>query len=322
MARSFVAYLLSILSLTATGQIEKQLLPSDIKQQTVVTEPVTLSRGFFRSGFWVSYGVVDKYFDYEGTKKYYLNSTWGSATSYLFNFQYGITSRLMVDINIPVNSAREQFSGLTVQPEINADAPETSNLKGKGIGDGSVRLAFQVIDEKNHRISLTGTLEATIPTGEKNPTNIRNLREYNLPTGSGFWSTGGKLMARTILYPYSITAYAGYVSRFSGKKLATPSDLAETEFRDGNSFEAGGSFNLHLNDWIVTANHIRYLYKGEGEIREPFNITVPPVTALFFETQLIFQVGQLRIGESVRIPLAGKRISADPRFEMLVQYVF
>ena len=243
MKRSLLIYLLTLFSLCATGQSEQQLLPSDIKQQTVVTEPVTLTRGFFRTGMMVTYGVMDKYFDPEGIRRYYLNSTWGSSASYLINLQYGISSRLMVDIYLPVNASREQFSGLTVQPENNTDAAETSNLRGKGFGDGSLKMKYQMISEKKHLVSLTGTFEVTIPTGEKNPTNIKSLREYNLPAGSGFWSTGTTMMARAIIYPWSVTAHAGFVSRFSGRKLLTPSDLAETEFRDGNTFAAGGSFN-------------------------------------------------------------------------------
>jgi hypothetical protein len=322
MKRSLLIYMLPLFSLYAAGQSEKQLLPSDIKQQTIVTEPVTLTRGFFRTGVMVSYGVMDKYFDQAGKKRYYLNSTWGSSASYLLNIQYGISSRLMIDINIPVNASREQFSGLTVQPENNSDVEETSNLRGKGLGDGSLKMAYQLISEKEHSVSLTGAMEDTIPTGEKNPTNIKSLREYNLPAGSGFWSAGARIMARAIIYPWSVTAHAGFVSRFSGKKLLTPSDLAETEFRDGNTFEAGGSFNLHLNDWIVNVNQVEYFYKGKGEILEPYNLTTDPVSALFYESRLVFQVGQLRIGESVKIPVRGKRIAADPTFEMLVQYVF
>ncbi len=314
--------LLSALSLSTSGQSERQLLPSDIKQQTIVTEPVTLSRGFFRAGMMMSYAVMDKYFDQEGNKRYYLNSTWGSSASYLLKIQYGISPRLMVDINLPVNASRQQFSGITIQPENNIDAAETSNLRGIGIGDGSLEFAYQIISEKKQKISLTGSLQIKIPTGEKNPTNIRSLREYNLPSGSGFWSAGTRISARAILYPWSVTAYAGYINKFSGKKLLSPSDITETEFRDGFTFEAGGSFNLHLNDWIVNANHIEYLYKGRGKILEPYNITVDPVSALYYETRLVFQVGQLRIGESVKIPIIGKRIAADPRFEMLIQYVF
>jgi hypothetical protein len=322
MKRSLLIYMLPLFSLYAAGQSEKQLLPSDIKQQTIVTEPVTLTRGFFRTGVMVSYGVMDKYFDPAGKKRYYLNSTWGSSAAYLLNIQYGISTRLMIDINIPVNASREQFSGLTVQPENNSDAAETSNLRGKGLGDGSLKMAYQLISEKEHSVSLTGSMEVTIPTGEKNPSNIKSLREYNLPAGSGFWSAGARIMARAIIYPWSLTAHAGFVSKFSGKKLLTPSDLAETEFRDGNTFEAGGSFNLHLNDWIVNVNQVEYFYKGKGEILEPYNLTTEPVSALFYESRLVFQVGQLRIGESVKIPVRGKRIAADPTFEMLIQYVF
>jgi len=39
-----------ILGMPLYSQTEKQLVPSDLRQQTIVTEPVTLRKGFFRIG--------------------------------------------------------------------------------------------------------------------------------------------------------------------------------------------------------------------------------------------------------------------------------
>ncbi|HRT90726.1 MAG TPA: hypothetical protein P5257_11490, partial [Bacteroidales bacterium] len=56
------------------SQTEKQLMPSDLKQQTIVTEPVTLRKGFLRVGSMLNYRVADKYFSDDGVKKYYLSN--------------------------------------------------------------------------------------------------------------------------------------------------------------------------------------------------------------------------------------------------------
>lgn len=313
---------MALFAIEATGQTERQILPSDLKQQTIVTEPVTISKGFFRSGIAMAYGVVDKYFNPSGNKEYFMNSAWGSSYFYLFTFQYGITSRLMADVSIPLNYSRQEFDQVVKFPEQNTDAYFMSDLKGKGIGDCYLTMKYQIVEEKNNPVSLTGSLDITVPTGQKNPTDVKGVSEYNLPTGNGFFSAGTRLSARGVRYPYSYTAYAGYVLKLSGSRLINATDLAETEFKDGNAMEAGGSFNFHLNEWIANANELNFYYRAKGEVRSAITSYIDPAWAVSYETRLVFQIGQLRIGEAVRIPLKGKNVSADPQYVMIMQYIF
>ena len=52
------------------AQVEEQVLPTDLKQQTIITQPVTLYKGFLRVGFTGTYGVIDRIFTEDGDKVY------------------------------------------------------------------------------------------------------------------------------------------------------------------------------------------------------------------------------------------------------------
>ena len=195
-------------------------------------------------------------------------------------------------------------------------------FRSTGIGDCYVTFKYQIIPEEENRLSLTGSLDLTLPTGEKNPTEIKSYTDYQLPTGNGFLVLGTRVSARKINYPFSYTAYVGYNYKFKGSRLISPTDTEETEFKDGNAIETGGSFNFHLNEWIALANELNYYYRGEGEVSAAQEFTIDPAWAFSYETRLVFQIKQFRLGEAVRVPLIGKNVSADPLYVMIVQYIF
>ncbi|MDX9928965.1 MAG: transporter [Bacteroidales bacterium] len=308
--------------LSTYSQVEKQLVPSDIRHRTIVTEPVTLPKGYFRSGLILSYSVIDKYFDSKARKRYMTESSWGSSWFYLLSFEYGVSNRFMIDLSVPVMFQRHEYDSKIVVPEANSDVSLNTSLQGKGLGDGYITFKYQLVPESETSVSLTAAIDITIPSGRKNPTDIVSFTEYNLPTGNGYFAAGTTLRARKIQYPYSWSAHAGYEYRFSGSRLINATDASETEFRDGNTLQAGGSFNFHLNEWIALANELSIYHRGKGEIRYATVKTIDPTWAFAYETRLVFQIKQFRMGEAIRVPLKGKDCPADPQYVMLVQYIF
>ncbi len=322
MKRSFLTYLLLLLSATAFCQTERQLVPSDLKQQTIVTEPVTLYKGFFRTGIILNYRVADKYFDKAGKKEYYLSSTWRSTSAYGIILQYGLTDRLQVDLKTEYRNKLQEFQNTEITAGTNTSVVVTTRQKGLGLGDTHLALTYQVLQEIKKRMSLTGRINITVPTGEKNPTNIRSAEKYDLPVGEGTYALGVNISARKILYPYSLAAYLEYKHNFESAKKITATDDAETSFRLGNRLETGLSINLHLNEWIALANEINFSDKGKGEIETAITQEIPVEWALSYEPSLVFQVKRFRLGESVRIPLKGKNVPADPLYKLMIQYLF
>jgi hypothetical protein len=322
MKQIIVIFIFIILPSISYCQVEKQLVPSDLKQLTIVTEPVTLRKGFFRAGFALSYGVVDKYFTDAGKKDYFLNSAWGSSSSYTLVLQYGLTNRIQVEASSDyMNTLHESQSAVFV-PSADTTAIYSFTLKGHGIGDSYISLKYQILPEGDSKSSFTGRVDITLPTGEKNPTNIKSATNFDPAVGNGNFATALNLTYRKIRYPYSYTGYIGYTYKFNATKLINATDLTEKKFKDGGSFEAGGSFNFHLNDWIALANEINFYHREKNKIENIIPAGSVIAWAVSYQPQLVFQIKKFRLGEAVRIPLKGKNISADPQYVIIFQYLF
>ena len=119
MKRVILIYLLLSAGLAAAAQSEKMIQPGDLKQQTIVTEPVTLRKGFFRVETGVIYVASDKLFNSSGKREYYSFSMWGSHYRFAVNLKYGITDRLEIDIYAPVIKNREEGYFVMKMPVLN-----------------------------------------------------------------------------------------------------------------------------------------------------------------------------------------------------------
>src|SRR3989337_3382146 len=89
-----------LLSILGFAQVQEQVSPAERKQQTIVTEPVTLYKGFFRAGLATWYNVIDKIF-LDSRKQAQPGNIWGSTFSLSIYGQYGISDRLMAEGSVP-----------------------------------------------------------------------------------------------------------------------------------------------------------------------------------------------------------------------------
>jgi len=315
-------FLLLTLDFAATGQVEKLIVPSDLKQQTVVTEPITLRKGYLRAGIALSYFALDKYFNSASKKEYYSLSSWHTDFSYQISLRYGITDKFEVDCSIPLKNESTRALYMVNWPGLNSNISLSSNLKGKGLSDCELTLKYQLVPEKEDKISLTVWQWLTFPTGQKNYTNIKSFTDFNLPVGDGAFSTGTELTARRIKYPYSYSFWASYAINFQGSKLISQDDLSETKFKDGNYLMMGANFNIHLNEWIALANELNYKYNQKGIIKYTVNVIKDPAWAFSYQPGLYFQIRRFRVAEAVQVPIMGKNDSADPLYVMQVFYTF
>jgi hypothetical protein len=322
MKKIILIYLLICAGITSKAQSEKMIQPSDLKQQTIVTEPVTLNKGFFRAEAGIIYFANDKYFNESGKKEYYPFSEWGSHYRFNLSIKYGITDRFEIDIYAPVVKTKVEAYYVYKMPVVNSDESLSSKLNGFGLGDLSLWLRYQLITEKEKKISLSIFSETTFPTGPKNPSNVKSETDYKLPTGFGYFSTGIYLFANIIRYPYSASVLVNYQYNFWGSKLMNAGDTEETRFKKGNRLMAGGRFNIHLNEWIAFGNELYYIHYEKGKEKGTTDITTDSAWDIDYVPRLVFQVRRFRISELVQIPLFGKNEGADPAYSLFVQYTF
>jgi len=322
MRKLFLLIVISAISIPAISQVEKLINPADLKQQTIVTEPVTLRKGYFRAGTALSYFALDKYFTNEAKKEYYTLSSWHADFSYQFVIRYGITDRLEVDIAIPFTKKKTEVHYNTEWPGLNGNMSLSGNYKAHGLADCDLTVKYQILPEKDNGLSLTFWQWVTFPTGEKNYTNVKSFSDFNLPLGNGSFTTGSWLNLRKMKYPYSFDIYASYAIKLQGSKEISHDETTETKFKDGNYLSVGGSFNIHLNEWIVFANDVSYKYNQKGVIKYAVEKAVDPAWIFSYSPGFVFQVRRFRISEVVQVPLIGKNNSADPLYVMKILYTF
>jgi len=320
---------LLLLPSLVNGQTEQQVLPSELKEQTVITEPATLRKGFFRASFFGSYTFIDQAFDENGEKGYILSSNvWAKSWYYQMALEYGITDRLQVIVK--PEFINKQFF-YTDEYRLGAYT-ETVYAKQSavGFGDLAVGIDYQILTETGTRPSLVAKTTFTLPTGQKNPTGIKSWTDFKLPTGAGEFVITLDLNLRKIIYPYSFTLYAGYAYFLEGEKIFSdyfePGDedsFKQTfRFKNGNRIDVGGSFNFHLNDWIALQNQVFFFHWQPNKIYAEPVYTGDNAWCLNYQPVLNFQIRRFRLFEIVSVPVLGKNYGADPFYILGLLYTF
>ncbi len=323
MKRIIFSIICTVNCFLSPGQVEKLLVPSDLRQQTIVTEPISLRKGYFRPGVSLGYSFLDKMFTSDGKREYSPESSYGSSFLTLLMFDYGITDRLQLEAQIEYNSVVQVLDTKIIWSEADTSVRAKYRNSGKGIGDSYLGMRYQLIKESENKPSLAGEMIVTLPTGRKNPSSVKSATDYELPTGYGCFALDLTIRTKYIRYPYSLTGYVNYAYSFPGSKIINATDKNETSFKYGNRFEAGGGFDFQMNDWIALSNDIIYTHTGSSEIRyTPKPLTMDASSVFSYEPRLVFQVKRFRIGEGVRIPLLGKSTGADPTYVMMFSYIF
>lgn len=316
--RIIIVITLNIFFAAGLAQVEQQVLPSEMKQLTAITEPATLMKGFFRAGIIYDHSFIKKIFDENADKLIIPGSSLSQLRTLSLSLQYGITDRFQVNLFFPFRFDFIQQSAVWEDPLFRTKTVTTWDQNGNGFGDIVAGLNSQIIRESDRFPSITTFGTITIPTGRKDITNVVDQRTYDLPTGSGEVRLALDIQIRKIMYPYSFIFITGFEYPFEGEKILIPGGES-TSFRSGNIYHLSGGFNFHLNDWLSMANDLEYQYIGEAEVDGVPTGYNP--WALQYQPYIHFQIKRLRFVQSILIPLKGKYYTADPRYIFIVQYI-
>jgi hypothetical protein len=304
------------------AQTEQIIIPGDLKQQTVITEPVTLRKGYLRAGAEGAFIIIDKVFDENGKRDYVLGTNaWGKFSGFQLALHYGITDRIEVGCKIPY--INQQYFVSTVLTDVldRTDSLISYRSTGRGLGDIEAGVRIQLIQESDRRPSITFGTVVTIPTGRKNPENVINDLQYDLPTGGGYYAWESFITMRKIFFPYSTRIRIHYEHYFPGTKIFFP-DEPGIRFRNGDMFIAAGDFSVHLNDWIALTNELGVTAFGKNTYHYDPVETSPASWNIDYLPSLYFQVRRFRFKQGVIVPLYGEYLSADPTYAFGLSYIF
>ncbi len=318
MKKHFILIICYLLAGKAWTQVEEQVLPTDLKQQTIITQPVTLYKGFFRIGFTGTYGVLDRRFTEDGDKVYFPENGTGTSWDLRLTGQYGITDRLEVTTRIPFRFERLAVSSLLEIPAVDTMVVFKFNNTGFGLSDLELGVNYQLLTENESRPALVGKFGVILPTGEKNPTNVVDQDNYDLPPGDGKVTFTGDLIMRRVRYPFSYTAFVGFAYHLEGEKMFEPNG-PNLKFKTANLFDVGGSFNFHLNEWLAIENEVFLFIFGESEVDGVKSGSNP--WSLQYIPRVNFQIKRFRLIEALSVPVAGKSTAADIGYFLILQYV-
>jgi hypothetical protein len=324
MKKPIITFLLALTVFPLWSQVEQMIIPSDLRQETVITEPATLRKGYLRAGLFSTYSVIDKIFNDEGRRAYVLGSNgWATSWMYQASLMYGITDRLMVGADLPYMNDRYYISNESYLPGFDTTVIYTSKINARGLSDIDISIDYQLIYINAGKTSLKAQAYLSLPTGQKNPENVVSNNEFDKPTGRGHASLDARLIYRQIVYPYSFSGYLSYKYNFKGSKVHYPGEQ-EVSYQDGGLFYLGGSFNIHLNDWIALMNELSFTtwadddYYGDTSA----DVELDGRYLINYQPALVFQVRRFRFFEVVHLPVKGKNTGADPGYVFGLQYTF
>jgi hypothetical protein len=314
------------MTISLFAQTERQILPTDMKQMTVVTEPTTLPKGFLRAGESVGYNRFSYTWYDENWKKeefFKVKNDWFLNIITQTQLEYGLTDRLQVNASLVYLFKQSQIGALE-HGSYTDTVYDISNIhKGHGMNSIHTGVSFQIIPQKEDRkSSLTGTVDVLIPVGHKNLHHIKGFWDYDLPTSDGYFATQLDLAYKKIFYPFSWTVEAAYTYNFSCKKA--DNSFQEYTNRAGNVLEVRSGLNFHLNEWIALTNKLTFRSAAQttetydtGEIK-----TYMKNDILHYTGYLVFHVKRCRISEGVQATVTAKSRRADNLFYLNFEYLF
>lgn len=318
-ATTFVAL---VIAFPLRAQVVEELTVQQKKHQSIVQEPLTTYQGFSRLGASIGYNALDRIFLSNGKKSALDGNISGNTWSSIFFFQYGVTNRFQVEVTLPyVSTTVNQSSNFQI-PVLDSSYRTSWKVKGNGLADIQLRFGYQLIEGNHTKPALGFFITSVIPTGQKNITDVdpNDPKRYRIPTGNGEFSLTPEIMFRKIAYPLSYNLYVGYRYYFGGMKILQPIDKIEQDFKSGNWVYFGGSFNIHLNDWVIFKNFADLNLRSESTAAG--KVSSESSWSFLYSPALNFQIKQFRIGEAMSIPVSGKLTGADIGYTLTFLYVF
>jgi hypothetical protein len=308
------------------AQVAEGLTPLQRKQLTVLAEPATLYKGFFRLGYDIKYSRPGRTFDRNGVNRApeVFNFS-GNYVEHLLTASYGINDRIQITTSLPI--VNDNIRAL-VKSQAGTQVVETNvEIESKGISDLRADIQFQIVKETKQIPAIVFGFGAWLPTGN----NKRNIQtdpvtsdtKYDEVTGGVGSSIITSLMVRKVIYPYLLAAEFKYFFGADGKIIENSTSI---DVIGANSSVWQLTTGMHLNEWITLTGKMFY-QRLSFDSDVPPNTTVPLINnskkeLLSFDPTITFQFGRFRSQQFISIPISGKNYSSELEYSASLVYTF
>ena len=326
MKRIIILFCFTAMVNLCKAQIAEGLTPLQRKQLTVLAEPATLYKGFFRLGYDIKYSRPGRSFDRNGVNRTPEDFNYaGNYVEHLFTASYGINDRIQITASLPIKNdnlrakVKSQAGTQVVDTEI--------EIVSKGIADLRADIQFQLIKETKQIPAVVFGFGAWLPTGNNKRTiqidPVTSDTKYEEITGGVGSSIVTSLMVRKVMYPYLFAAEFKYFFGADGKIIENNTSI---EVTGANSAVWQVVTGMHLNEWITITGKMFYQRLSFDSDIQP-NTTVPLIDnskkeLLSFDPTLTFQFGRFRSQQFISIPISGKNYSSELEYSASLVYTF
>jgi len=314
MKRLYICLHVAIYFLPLFAQTENQLTVSEIRQQTILNEPLTLQKGYFR---------IETQLNYLSFSTDWYNNNWKKVTNYgylsnnivaPFALSYGITNNIELNISSSYKYSKTYKSYNTYDYyRIAQYLHDTTNISN-GFADISISTIYQIVNE-NQKYPLMGIeLLLNIPYGKKESTLSNDSTTIYEAVSQGDYDLGIGYLIKKVFYPFSISSGIGYVYRFPIDLELDYSNNIRTHVKYGDYL----NFNMTLNympcDWIDLGNTISCTYNGKPQYTIN-NYSYSGVVTAYSQWNpfITFQIKNIRLSQGLYIYIIGKNTNATSR---------
>ena len=312
MKKIIIYIVLCFYSFPIIAQTERELTVSEIRQQTVLTEPLTLQKGYFKASSQFNYSVL--------STSYY-NNNWEKITNYgymfnsfsiPFSINYGINDNLEINISSDYKYNKVSYSYKSINYiETEKSKEVKQNTIENGLNDISFGFNYNLISDKrttSPSMCLAGYF--TIPSGKSEPTSIDSGKTIRGATSFGCYELGVGYLIKKVFYPFSVKGILRYSYSFPTDLKLKYDDTIKTHIKYGDWLNCNITLNYMVCDWISFGNTLSYTYNGASEynsvkdniINEYYNWT----------PSLIFQIKNMRLSQGVSFYIIGKNAPSNP----------
>lgn len=303
------------------AQTEKQLTVSEIRQQTIIDEPITLEKGYFKVGSGLTYYFLSsERYDDKWNKVTYFGNSQTNSFYFPLNLRYGVTNNFEIDVSTSfVNSSN--FSSNKEVDNIKKSIKLFNEKEiRRGFKDVNMSFNYRLLQEKGNIPSLGVFISPCIPFGKTTTTYSPDSSKRYAPTTDDIYSlTGGYLLKKTF-YPFAVGNTLSYTYFFPVTKKMQSSDISESTFKRGGLLNFSCEFDYLVCDWISLSSQFSYNHASKLSYSETkYKSLEVSSDFITWTPQLYLQIKNLRLIQMLDIPIAGRNWFPSPSYMLLVE---